>query len=300
MARIRTIKPEFWRSPSTAAASPWARLLFIAMWSWADDYGRAEWTPRELLGFAFPHDSESPCTDADFPRLLAEVRDAFEVEFYTNRGRRFYEIPSWSEHQKTERRAGDKFPRATDPDSSSDQGIPGGGGTTAESGGFSSRSLGKVPPGTGEQGNRGKGTGEREQGKRAKALSSEVAEATPRHDVEELLDLLDAEIEANGAKKPKRNKANRDAIRLMLDRDHIPAADIAGAIRWSAKDTFWRSNILSASKLREKYDQLRLDAQRKSGGGQKSKAAQNADRYREEFGDEYARSVPALDAGFGV
>jgi hypothetical protein len=34
MARIRTIKPEFWDSPSTARASLRARLFFIAMWNW--------------------------------------------------------------------------------------------------------------------------------------------------------------------------------------------------------------------------------------------------------------------------
>jgi hypothetical protein len=37
--RIRSIKPEFWDSPSTASASVRVRLLFIAMWNWADDHG---------------------------------------------------------------------------------------------------------------------------------------------------------------------------------------------------------------------------------------------------------------------
>lgn len=92
---------------------------------------------------------------------------------------------------------------------------------------------------------------------------SEIADATPRRDVEELLDLLDEEIERNGGKKPKRTKKNDDAIRLMLDRDNIPAGDIAGAIRWCQANEFWRANILSASKLREKYDTLRAQANRK-------------------------------------
>ncbi|EUA31270.1 bacteriophage gp78 domain protein [Mycobacterium xenopi 3993] len=39
MPRIRTIKPEFWDSPDTAAADLRTRLLYIAMWNWADDYG---------------------------------------------------------------------------------------------------------------------------------------------------------------------------------------------------------------------------------------------------------------------
>lgn len=93
-------------------------------------------------------------------------------------------------------------------------------------------------------------------------LTSEVAEAPSRPDVERLLDLLDSEIVANGGRKPSRTKKNRDAIRLMLDRDGISEADVAGAIRWCQHDEFWRANILSASKLRAKYETLRLQAQR--------------------------------------
>ncbi|GAA4351131.1 hypothetical protein [Microbacterium rhizosphaerae] len=95
-------------------------------------------------------------------------------------------------------------------------------------------------------------------------FSSEVANATPRRDdVERLLDILDAEIVRNGSKAPRRNKANRDAMRLMIDRDGRTPGQIARAIYWCQHDDFWRANILSAVKLREKYDQLRLDAARK-------------------------------------
>jgi hypothetical protein len=86
---------------------------------------------------------------------------------------------------------------------------------------------------------------------------------THRPDVERLLDILDAEIVRNGSKAPKRNKANRDAMRLLIDRDTKTPEQIEAAIHWCQGDEFWRSNILSATKLREKYDQLRLDAARK-------------------------------------
>lgn len=92
--------------------------------------------------------------------------------------------------------------------------------------------------------------------------SSEAAEAAPRHDVERLLDLLDEGIVGNGGKAPSRNRKNRDAMRLLLDRDGRTPGQVEAAIRWCQADEFWRGNILSASKLREKYDQLRLAAQR--------------------------------------
>ena len=45
---------------------------------------------------------------------------------------------------------------------------------------------------------------------------------------------------------------------LMIRRDKIEADDIAEVIEWSQKDSFWRSNILSGKKVRDKYQQLRM------------------------------------------
>lgn len=78
----------------------------------------------------------------------------------------------------------------------------------------------------------------------------------PRDDVDGLLDLLDLEIERNGNRPPKRNKTNHDAMRLLLDRDNATEEQIAYVVRWCQNDTFWKANILSASKLREKFPQL--------------------------------------------
>lgn len=93
---------------------------------------------------------------------------------------------------------------------------------------------------------------------------SEVADAPLRADVDALLDLLDEQIEANGGKIPTRSKKNVDAARLLLTRDGKTVDQVSAAIRWSQSDEFWRSNILSMSKLREKYDTLRLQASRGS------------------------------------
>ena len=88
-------------------------------------------------------------------------------------------------------------------------------------------------------------------------LSSEL-----RPDVEELLDQLDRRIEANGAKRPARTKANADAARLLLDRDRRDPEEAAQLIDWATTDEFWRSNFLSMVKFRAKYDQLKLKAGR--------------------------------------
>ena len=101
--RIRTIKPEFWDSPGTARASLRARLFFIAMWNWADDYGVGTANPKQLIGFAFPNDDD--ITAKDFPTLRKEVSDCFGAVFFDFEGRPYFTVPSWDKHQRTERKA---------------------------------------------------------------------------------------------------------------------------------------------------------------------------------------------------
>lgn len=106
---------------------------------------------------------------------------------------------------------------------------------------------------------------------------SQVA-SDPRPDVDELLDLLDAEIEANGNKTPNRTKANMDSIRLLIDRDQYTTKQIRYVIGWCQQDNFWKSNILSPRKLREKFPQLvariKSEAERPSGRDQPRNRAQ--------------------------
>ncbi|MFE2407028.1 hypothetical protein ACFXDE_01655 [Kitasatospora sp. NPDC059408] len=82
-----------------------------------------------------------------------------------------------------------------------------------------------------------------------------------RPDVEEACTLLADLVAANGTKRPNITKRWRDAARLLIDTDKVSLTDVLGAIRWSQNDEFWRSNILSMPKLRQKYPQLRLRAQ---------------------------------------
>lgn len=112
MARIRTIKPEFWDSPGVETLEPVWRLLYIAMWNWADDSGSGKAEARELMGFAFPRDEEM--TLGEFRRGLGEVRRVFGVKFYTVGGRSFYSIPSWEKHQRIDKRSASRWPSPDD------------------------------------------------------------------------------------------------------------------------------------------------------------------------------------------
>jgi len=47
-------------------------------------------------------------------------------------------------------------------------------------------------------------------------------------------------------------------IDLMIRKDNRAPGEIEKVIRWSQADSFWQNNILSTSKLREKFDQMWL------------------------------------------
>jgi hypothetical protein len=93
-----------------------------------------------------------------------------------------------------------------------------------------------------------------------------------RPEVDRLCARLADRIEANGSKRPAVTAKWRDACRLMLDRDGRTEAEVSGAIDWCQADEFWRANVLSMPKLREQYDTLRLQAQRRGGNRQESDA----------------------------
>jgi len=77
-------------------------------------------------------------------------------------------------------------------------------------------------------------------------------------EAERLCFLLAGLVEANGAKRPAITRAWLDAARLLLERDGRAPEEAERVLRWCQADEFWRGNILSLPKFRDKYDQLRL------------------------------------------
>ncbi|MEI3845346.1 MULTISPECIES: hypothetical protein [unclassified Microbacterium] len=205
MARIRTIKPEFWDSPGTAQASLRARLFFIAMWNWADDWGIGTANPKQLIGFAFPNDDD--VTVADFPRLRTEVAECYGVQWYEVEGRPYYCIPSWDNHQKNERRASRRNPTP-------DQGIP----VDTETRGSSVQTRGGSPVGTGEQGNRGTGEQIHAHPPDARASAPKIASKQ----VDELFDSFWSVWPLKKGKQPAR-KAFEKAIKSGASLEQILA-----------------------------------------------------------------------------
>jgi hypothetical protein len=90
MARIRTIKPEFFTSEDIVSLSPLARLLYVALWCEADREGRMNWKPRTWKLRYLPADN------CDVEALCKEITDAGLVVLY---GDGYAHIPCFSRHQ---------------------------------------------------------------------------------------------------------------------------------------------------------------------------------------------------------
>lgn len=88
--------------------------------------------------------------------------------------------------------------------------------------------------------------------------TSEVELDARAREVNRLCGLLADLIEGNGVKRPIVSPRWRQSCRLLLDRDGHSEADVERVIRWCQADEFWRGNVLSMGKLREKFDQLTL------------------------------------------
>ena len=97
MARIRTIKPEFWTDETLAECSPIARLLFVATLNFADDNGNLERSSRQLKAQAFPYDS----IDCE-PLVLEMVGAGLLIEYQVS-DRKYLHIKGFLTHQKIDR-----------------------------------------------------------------------------------------------------------------------------------------------------------------------------------------------------
>ena len=117
MARIRSIKPEFWSDRKLARlTSRDARTLYIALWNLADEHCRLNGDPQWLKGQVFPYDD-----DIDAPyisKLLAELENPAlgAVMAYEADGDPYLFLPKLSKHQRLEpEKVTSRLPAPPDP-----------------------------------------------------------------------------------------------------------------------------------------------------------------------------------------
>lgn len=100
MGRIRTIKPEFPQSESVGKVSREARLLFLQLFTIADDSGRSRAASRLLASLLYPYDDDAPKL---MDGWLGELASQDMIRLYSIGGTTYLEIVKWPEHQKIDR-----------------------------------------------------------------------------------------------------------------------------------------------------------------------------------------------------
>jgi hypothetical protein len=106
--RIRTIKPEFWVSESMGRLSRDARLIFVGLWSLADDYGRFRADPRLIAGQLLPYDPDGAEVAS---RALASLREEGCIVLYEAERSQYGAVTGWERHQRIDRPSASRLPQ---------------------------------------------------------------------------------------------------------------------------------------------------------------------------------------------
>jgi len=101
MARSRQIKPEFFEDEGVGNWSLGARLLFIGMWTQADDVGNVVANPVFLKSRIFPYDED--VTAETIHGWLSECSVSTHVCLYEVGSERFAHIKNFGKHQTINR-----------------------------------------------------------------------------------------------------------------------------------------------------------------------------------------------------
>ena len=102
MARIRTIKPEFWEDEKLAKLPVHARLLFIGTWNFADDNGALLANPVLMKSHIFPYEDIGISTISEWIDMLVENGMLIRT---TYNGKDYLVIRKFLIHQKINRKS---------------------------------------------------------------------------------------------------------------------------------------------------------------------------------------------------
>ncbi len=99
MPRRRMIDPNFWESEDIAKLTPRQRLLWIGLWSNADDEGRGRGSLAAIRSTVFKYDD---LTLQDLASDLEAIKAHCKVQFYEVDGSLYYACLGWDVWQKVD------------------------------------------------------------------------------------------------------------------------------------------------------------------------------------------------------
>lgn len=102
------IDPNIWQSEDFSKLSTLGKLVFIGLFSLADDEGRGRCNPVYLKSTLFPY--EEGIRSADIDKTLSEISSNMSVIFYSCDGSSYYSLYNWNTWQKIDRPSESKIP----------------------------------------------------------------------------------------------------------------------------------------------------------------------------------------------
>lgn len=233
MAKIRGIKPEFWTDSKIVGLKVPTRLFFVGLWNFCDDQGVFAWNPLELKMKVFPADN------FDTASALRELVVASCVIEFEHGGKKYGLVSNFEKHQRPDKRflvtliepqelakIKPLVETTTRPPRDHHDDIEGEGDIDIEGDIDTTRSRSQA----------------------------EFAEGSNEYRLSKLL--LDQILAFNDRfRKPDLQKWCAE-IDKMIRIDKRSVEEIEILILWVSQDSFWKANILSTHKLREKFDQL--------------------------------------------
>ena len=112
MARIRTIKPGFFRSDDVTPLTYRARITWVGLWTYVDDEGRGRDNARIIKGELWT--LEDDMTHVEVEEDLDELDRNDRISRYEVDGKRFLVINKWLDHQVISRPTPSRFPEPTE------------------------------------------------------------------------------------------------------------------------------------------------------------------------------------------
>lgn len=97
MARIRSVHPSLFTDEAWVSCSPLARILYIGLWTDADDQGLFEWKPLQIKMRLLPGDA------GDVAALLSELEGVDLIKGYSADGKRFGAIANFRKFQRPQK-----------------------------------------------------------------------------------------------------------------------------------------------------------------------------------------------------
>lgn len=243
----RIIKESICTSCEIERLTPEAEVAFYRIMVNVDDYGRMEADPTILRAKLFPRKIDK-VKDQDIKKWLQELSKSNGTEpgliyLYQAKGKNYLQVTKWEDHQQI-RAKRSKHPAP---------GTAARGPLTLEPDPISNESNGNHVQADPEQDQENNGAAEKfGPGSLEIALAEELKSHILRNNPK--------------ARTPDNLQAWATEFDRMMRIDGRSYQDVKAVLNFSQRDTFWQANILSAKKLREKFDQLFMQSRRRTGG----------------------------------